>query len=215
MLSLQLDIKTRRIVIVGGGKVATRKAALLIAAGATDITAIATSFVESFPPSIHRITGTYVPSALAGASLVFAATDRPEVNDAVVRDAHAIGALVNRADVDDELPGDFTLPAKVDFGDIRITVSAGSAALSASIREKLIQHFDPRWAGLAAAMKTLRPWIVSQSHLTAEERATIFRELASDEAVEVSAGGVEMLVRWIRDRHEKLLVPSPGIPGEG
>jgi len=215
MLSLQLDIRTRRIVIVGGGKVATRKAALLIAAGATDITAIAPAFAEGFPPTIKRVGGAYTPSVLAGAALVFAATDRAEVNDAVVRDARAVGALVNRADADGDLPGDFTLPAKVDFGDIRVTVSAGSAALSAAIREKLIHGFDPHWASLAAAMKTLRPWVVGQSHLTAEERAAIFRELASDEALEVSAGGVEMLIGWIRDRHEKLLVPSAGIPGEG
>ena len=45
------------------------------------------------------------------AGLVFAATNVPAVNDAVVRDANARGVLVNRADASDELPGDFSTPA--------------------------------------------------------------------------------------------------------
>lgn len=210
MLSVQLDITARRIVIVGGGAVASRKAAAVLAAGARDVTAIAPAFAADFPPAVRRIDRLYDAALLAGASLVFAATDRQTVNDAVVRDARAIGALVNRADDNDALPGDFTLPAKADLGDIRVTVSAGSAALSAAIRDRLVEQFDPRWTALAAAMKTLRPWIVGQTQLTPAERTQIFRDLAGDAALHIGSD-IEALQRWIQDRYPRL-TGSPASP---
>ena len=208
MLSLQLDISALRIVIVGGGKVAARKVAALLSAGEADITVVAPRFAPDFPVSVKWIEDFYQPSHLTGAAIVFAATDSADVNAAVTRDAHAIGALVNRADVDDDadadVAGDFTLPAKADLGDVRLTISAGSPALASAIRAKIVAAWDPRWSALAAAMKTLRPWIVAKKDVSPEHRARIFRDLASDEAIVQTTGGVDALKTWITARHDAL-----------
>jgi siroheme synthase-like protein len=120
-------------VIVGGGRVGARKANGLIAAGATRIRCVSPRFADDFPMAVECIAEMYCERFLEGAALVFAATDRPEVNGAVVRDARRLGILVNRADGDDSNPGDFTVPAKLQDGPVTITASAGSAALSAEI----------------------------------------------------------------------------------
>ena len=107
---LLLDVTDRPIVIVGGGEVAVRKAEGLLAAGAKRVRVIAKKFHELMPREIEQIEEQYRPEHLKGAQLVFAATDDPAVNEAIVRDAHELGLLVCRADVD-EHAGDFTTPA--------------------------------------------------------------------------------------------------------
>src|SRR5690242_5848317 len=106
-----LDVTDRLVVIVGGGPVAARKAAGVLEAGATRVRCVAPAFDPAVPESVERVEETYEPRHLDGAGLVFAATDLPAVNDAVVRDARARGVLATRADSDEEDPGDFTVPA--------------------------------------------------------------------------------------------------------
>src|SRR6187431_597410 len=105
-----LDVSDRVIVIIGGGKVAARKAAGLLAAGATRVRAVAPSFDAEFPPSAQKVVGMYLPEHLEGAQLVFAATDDATVNETIVRDARARGILVNSADGE----GDFSVPALIN-----------------------------------------------------------------------------------------------------
>src|SRR5262245_42466510 len=100
-----LDVTDRLAVIVGGGGVAARKAAGLIEAGANRIRVVAPVFgPDPFDRRIERITATYRAEHLDGAKLVFAATNDPAVNDAVVRDAQSKGVLVCRANADDDSP---------------------------------------------------------------------------------------------------------------
>src|SRR6266480_2219507 len=97
---LLLELSDREIVIVGGGEVAVRKAIGLIDAGATRVCVIAPDVHERMPAQVQRLAETYRPEHLRSAGLVFAATDDPNVNDAIVRDARERGILVCRADAD-------------------------------------------------------------------------------------------------------------------
>src|SRR5581483_9931417 len=126
----------------------------------------------------------YQPQHLAGAKLVFAATDVPEVNSAVVQEARRIGALVCRADVDEDEAADFSTPAKVSVGRIIVTVSAGSPALSALVRTRLEERFDPRFAALADVLHELRPRIL-RSGASPSQRRQWLVALASDEAADI------------------------------
>lgn len=200
-----LDVTTRRIVIVGGGRVAARKARGLIDAGATQLVAIAPDFDVVFPLTVHRIRRAYHPDDLAAADLVFAATDRPEVNEQVVRDARARGVLVNRADADDDHPGDFVTPARLVEQNVIVSVSAASAALAAGIRDGLHARWDPRWTRMADAMQALRPWIREHASLSPAQRTAIFRLLAGDEAMDILANhGLPALRAWLVERHPEL-----------
>src|SRR5687768_9159451 len=102
-----LDVSDRLTVIVGGGQVAARKARGLVAAGARRVRLVAPELTGDLPEGIERVTESYQSDHLRGASIVFAATDDAAVNDAVVRDAHAMGAIVCRADASEEESGDF------------------------------------------------------------------------------------------------------------
>ena len=200
-----LDVTGRRVVIVGGGPVAARKAAGLLRAGATDVTAVAPAFAADFPASVKRVARAYDPADLDGADLVFAATGSADVNDAVVRDARARRAWADHAG--DAARGDFVTPARLDRGAVTVTVSAGSAALAVLIRDRLGERFDPAWARMAEVMSTLRPAVRDAAGLDEAGRRAVFRDLATDAACAVlGAGGVDGLMGWLRERHPTLPV---------
>jgi siroheme synthase-like protein len=195
---LLLDVTQRLVVIIGGGAVAARKAAGVQSAGGKRIRCVALEFHPRMSPQVERITQSYRPDHLNGAALVFAATDQPAVNDAVVRDCRARGILVNRADADEAEPGDFVTPAKFAEGAIMVTVSAGSPALSAAFRDSIAQSLDRRYIRMADAMQELRPMIRGTPGLSQARRAEIFRALAGGEALaELEAGGISALRSWL------------------
>ena len=155
-----LDISGKTILIVGGGGVAVRKAKGLLAAGAGCVRLVALQIDEQMADGVERIIGPYEPKHMDGASLVFAATDDPRINQQVVSDAKSRGIWANRADADEEATGDFALPAIHRRGDFVVAVSTGSSpALAAKVRDELARHVDPRWTKMAEAMRILRPKI--------------------------------------------------------
>ncbi len=218
-----LDLTRRLIVVIGGGAVALRKVQGLIASGASKIRIVSPVFHAEMPPAssvIERVADTYRPEHLEGASLVFAATDSGDVNDAIVRDSAKIGALVCRADVDEDHAGDFATPAMIRDGALLITVSSGgSPALSALIRDRLKNAIDPRWSMMADAMQQLRPTL--RKSLAPSRRKQAFRDLCSEDAFNaLSAGGIEQLLQWLRVKYPEFDKIHPGndkheeLPGE-
>ncbi len=203
---LMLDVSRLTAVIVGGGGVACRKSRGLIEAGCSTIRMIAPTFHDDVPPSVERVQARFEPHHLDGAHLLFAATDSPDVNDAVVREARRRNILVSRAESDDDLPGDFTTPALLRKGSVTITVSTGgSPALAALIRDQLAQRFDPRWRDMAEAMQTIRPALLGNASMSPERRREAFIDLATPAALDaLSAGGAEQLWRWLVERFPEL-----------
>jgi siroheme synthase-like protein len=198
-----LDVSDRLVVIIGGGAVAARKAATLVETGAARVRVVAPQFDPQMSTRVERIGESYQPRHLDGAQLVFAATDSPATNEQVVRDARSRGVLVNRADEGDP-SGDFITPARFQEGEVIVTVTAGSPALAVAIRDDLARRLDRRHAKMAHAMQALRP-LIRSGNLDPARRASVFRDLASDEALEtLAAGGVDELKRWIGTRHPDL-----------
>jgi precorrin-2 dehydrogenase / sirohydrochlorin ferrochelatase len=196
---LLLDVSDRLVVIIGGGAVAARKAQGVLAAGGRHVKCIAVQFHAEMPAAVERVVGAFEPEQLDGAGLVFAATNDPAVNDAVVYEAHRRGLLVNRADGDEENPGDFTTPALWRSDAMMITVSAaGNPALAAAVRDDLAEKIDLLHAQMAEAMKVLRPMVL-RSGIEIGRRREVLRALAGAEAMEVLGdGGVEGVVEWMK-----------------
>ena len=184
-----------------GGAVAARKARGVIKAGAKRVRMVAPAFDSAIPAIVERVQESYDPRHLEGAALVFAATDRADVNDAIVRDARARATLVARADSDEVEPGDFTTPAHFREGPVIVTVSAGSAALAASIRDDLAERFDPRWSVMADLMQTLRPLVLKTFASNAEKRAKVLRALATDQAIARADQGLPGVLAWLAERY--------------
>ena len=156
-----VGLEQRRTVVIGGGKVAARKAQALLAAGAS-ITAISPEFclefqslAESGAP-VEMVRRSYQPGDLQGAFLVIAATDDPSVNQAVWDEARERSCLINV--VDDPGRSNFILPAVVTRGELKIAITTGGAspALARRLREQLEVQIGPEYAGLAQLLAELR-----------------------------------------------------------
>src|SRR3954452_10734628 len=96
---INLDLKERVVVVVGGGRVAARKTLRLVAAGAR-VTLVAPRIHETLldlvaKGALRHVGRSYRPGDLAGALLVFAATDDPQVNLAVADEARKAKILVD------------------------------------------------------------------------------------------------------------------------
>lgn len=194
-----LDVAGRTIVIIGGGAVAARKARGLLAAGAGRVTVVAPEFHMNLPEGVQRIAATYDPSHLDGASLIFAATNQPAINDRVVADCRQRGIWVSRADADDDLKGDFVSPAYGRDGDVLVAVSTGgSPALSSAVRDELMRLLPDGWVQLAELTVKLRKAILQMDSLDAAGRSNVLRLLATDQARQVLlAGGEVALHKWL------------------
>jgi siroheme synthase-like protein len=198
-----LDVTERLVVIIGGGAVAVRKIKMLREAGATRVRVVAPHFHEQIPAEIERVQESYEPRHLDGSSLVYAATDSSAVNDQVVRDARTRGVLVNRLD-EGSPNGDFVTPAAWRQGEVVLAVSAGSAALSIAIRDDLAAQLDDRHVRMSQVMAEMRPKI-RDSGLGPQKRSAIFRDLATDDALDALAQrGERGLHAWLAARYPEL-----------
>ncbi|HLH18962.1 MAG TPA: bifunctional precorrin-2 dehydrogenase/sirohydrochlorin ferrochelatase [Bryobacteraceae bacterium] len=132
-----LDLKDRPVLVVGAGKVALRKTRGLLEAGAR-VTVVAPEWEPEFEDlPVRRIARRFRASDLAGAMLVFAATDDRLANHRVGVAAKGRGIFANIADSAEEC--DFVVPARVQRGPVQIAVSTGgeSPRLAAELRRKL------------------------------------------------------------------------------
>lgn len=124
---LFLDLTDRRILVVGGGKVATRRLPRLIDSGA-DILLVAPTITEKVRGyldngQVRWHSQRYEVSDLDGAMLVLACTDDLEVNSAVALDAQRRGIWCARAD--DATASAAWVPAAGTIDSVTVAVSAG------------------------------------------------------------------------------------------
>jgi uroporphyrin-III C-methyltransferase/precorrin-2 dehydrogenase/sirohydrochlorin ferrochelatase len=114
--------------------------------------------------------------------LVFAATDRREVNRQVFEDAEAAGVWVNVAD-DPELCS-FHLPARVQRGKLQLAVASGGDApfVVRRLRQLLEQRLGPEWGEWAEAAGRFRREVhgLELSAAEQEERFDRFFEQTID-----------------------------------
>lgn len=198
-----VGLESRRAVVIGGGRVAARKAQALLEAGAPT-RCISPEFCHEFRaledhPGLEMITRTYRPGDLAGAFIVIAATDDPQVNQAVWRDALQQGCLVNV--VDDPQHSNFILPAVVQRGELKVAVTTGGAspALARRLRERLEGLFGPEYAELARLLAELRPELQAR-FAPGEPRLRAALSLVDSDLLEIiRRDGFEAARRWALD----------------
>ena len=120
---LLLDLTGRRVLVVGGGEVATRRAAGLIAAGAL-VSVVAPHLTPELREIAHDVEArAFRADDVDGAWLVAACTDNSAVNAAVADAAAARRVFCIRADV---APGGTArTPAVARSGDVTVAVSGG------------------------------------------------------------------------------------------
>ena len=193
-----LNLAGRRALVVGGGRVALRKAQTLADAGAR-VRVVSPRFLAVFRKDkrLECVAEAYGARHMAGAILVVAATDDETANARVADDARARGALVNV--VDRPALCDFIVPAVLARGDLVIAVATGGAApsLARRLRERLEKNFiGPEYAAYLKVMREVRAR-VQKCGLPEKVRRRIFERLSEDDILAAARRGMKTLRRAV------------------
>jgi uroporphyrin-III C-methyltransferase/precorrin-2 dehydrogenase/sirohydrochlorin ferrochelatase len=137
---LGLRLEGRLAVVVGGGAVASRRIPALLDAGAQIllVSPKVTASLEDLAAAgrIRWAARNYSPGDCAGAWLVCACTDSPQVNAAVAAAAESQQTWCVRAD--DAGASAAWTPASGQAGDVRVGVLSGDPRRSAAIRDAVL-----------------------------------------------------------------------------
>jgi uroporphyrin-III C-methyltransferase/precorrin-2 dehydrogenase/sirohydrochlorin ferrochelatase len=174
-LPLFFDLAGRRVVVVGEGAVADRRADLVRSAGA----------------HVQRLAAPAVQAAdFRGAVAAFIATGDADRDAAAQRAAKSIGVPVNVAD----RPAlcDFILPAIVDRDEIVVAVSTGGASptLATVLRGRIEAALPERLGAVARLAATFRAQVNALIGEPARRRA-FFRRLVEGPAARLALAGDE------------------------
>jgi precorrin-2 dehydrogenase/sirohydrochlorin ferrochelatase len=187
MFPVMLNLRDRRVVVFGGGKVAERRVAKLLSAGAR-VKVVSKSFTRT----IKKLEGrnlTLIEAELSEASiaqhlrdalLVFAATDDAELNETIANLARREGKLVNRADG----VADFVVPASFEVGDVIIAVSTQgrSPAVAKIIKRRIKKAVTQEDILLVELQEFLREALKRRIPSQAE-RSRMLKAIAQDERI--------------------------------
>lgn len=158
LLPLYLDLSSKKVVILGGGKVAERKARLF--------SYYAQVFVisKAFTPQLMQMgmegalclvqtdLSEGFESFLQDAFIAIPATNDPSLNSSIEKRANELGILVNKVDG----VGDVVVPSIVRKGPLSLAISTKSPALTKYIRIKLDEEMTEEYEGMARILGQIR-----------------------------------------------------------
>jgi len=172
-----LELVNQRVVLIGGGIVAARKAQTLLDAGARLIV-----IAEEIDPvleaicrraNIKIIRGRYSKEYLAGALLAIAATNSPEVNRQIHKDCQQLQVLCNVVDAPEYC--DFFIPAVVNRGSLQIAISTEGwcPAYSGHLRKTLGKIFTAQHGEFLDELMKLRKQVITELSDPAQRKALL------------------------------------------
>jgi precorrin-2 dehydrogenase/sirohydrochlorin ferrochelatase len=182
---LFVNLQDKRCVVIGAGVVAEKRVQSLIRHGASvclvapDASQTLRELAET--GTIDWVCDHYNSSHLESAFLVVAATNSPEVNRTVVRDAGETQVLVTCAD--DPTLGNYITAGTVERGRLQIAVTSGgtSPTLTAVVKDRLAAQFGPEWVEWINLFQTLRADI--QSVQGEHKRKLLVHKILNDEHI--------------------------------
>jgi len=182
-----LELGDRRVVLIGGGAVATRKASDLLGAGARLVVVtdragdVLTNLCAKHGAELIR--ARYAKEYLGEAALVIAATNDQKVNRQVYADCQTLGILCNV--VDDPQHCDFFVPAVVKRGDLQIAIGTegNCPAYAGHLRKKLERMFTEQHGQFLAELECMRRRIIDVIPDPAD-RKVLLGHLVDDDSLE-------------------------------
>ena len=181
-----LEMQDRRVVLVGAGTVAFRKAQVLLEAGARLV--IVADHVNPAMELLCRenkqaelVKAPYSKEYLTGATLAIAATNNRELNKQIYHDCQNCDVLCNV--VDDPELCDFFAPAVLKRGDLQIAISTDGVcpAYAGHIRTKLEEMFTETHAQFLSELECLRVKVIKEMPDTVQ-RKVLMGKLADDDS---------------------------------
>ena len=163
MLPIILDLRGRKALVVGGGRIAYRKAKALANEGA-HVTVISPVFVDEFltMPNATLVQRTYETGDTEGFQLVITATGNHDVDQMIYNEGNARGTWVNSADDPDRCS--FYLAATHRDGNVIVAVSTEgkSPALASHLRNTIAAQLPNNLADIAIELDRQRSEIKDQ-----------------------------------------------------
>ncbi len=209
-MPLFVDVQKRRVVIVGGGRIAARKLAK-VPTGCRWIV-IAPVVAEAIRERMRTDAGhwearTFRPTDVQAGDLVIGAVDDSAVGREIAAAAAAVGAWYNDAsDVDG---GDVLLPASGGDGAVTWAVSTGGAA--PRLLKLLKDDWDRQYGMLGTVAADLAQWRTTVKALlpTQKLREQFWRRcLPEDTLARVRRGEWEQIKEEMEDAISRLRVKS-------
>ena len=163
MLPIILDLTGRKALVVGGGRIAYRKAKALADEGA-QVTVISPNFVDDFStmPNATLVQRTFEAGDTEGFQLVITATGNHAVDQLIYDEGNARGTWVNSADDPDRCS--FYLAAMHRDGNVIVAVSTEgkSPALASHLRNTIADQLPKNLADIAIELDRQRSEIKDQ-----------------------------------------------------
>ncbi|RTZ59509.1 MAG: uroporphyrinogen-III C-methyltransferase [Gammaproteobacteria bacterium] len=191
-LPLFLNIRNQPCLVIGGGDIAARKAALLLEAGAR-VTVVAPDLHADLKAALDQgrieyTEGSFEASQLNGRKLVIAATDDSEVNARVSAEAQRLNIPVNV--VDSPRLCSFIMPSIIDRSPVQIAVSTGgvSPVLARLIRATIEAAIPASYGKLAKLAADFRDQ-VKQSFSTVNDRRVFWENTLAGPVAELALSG--------------------------
>lgn len=184
---MMMNLHGKRVVVVGGGRVALRKTLSLLESGAKVtiispllIPEINVLLLENRIDWIEALFEDQILDRLPEIALIFGTTDNREVNLGIYKSASERGLPCNIADVPDLCT--FIVPAVISQGDLTIAVSTGGAspALARRIRENLEKQFGPEYGMMTKLMGELRKHVLNAG-ADSESNRKLFSDIVDSE----------------------------------
>jgi precorrin-2 dehydrogenase len=179
-----LDLHGKPVVVIGGGKVAERKALTLLTCGAR-ITVVSPALTKRLSclaqaGAIHHRNRRWRPSDLQEAFLVIATTNDRKDNAEIAGRVDTRSRLVNIAD--DPARCNVIAPSVIARGDLIIAVSTSgrSPALARRIRRELERSFGAEYARFLRLLGEVREQVQSRVPSMGRRRRILQRLAASD-----------------------------------
>ena len=217
---VNLDIKNRACLVIGGGRVGTRKVKTLVDCGAavtvvspevsTQLEKMAAAGLMALEKRAYRTTD------LHGKFLVIGATADEVLNRRIHADAENLNTLCNIADRPEIC--NFILPAIVNRGDLVLAVSTSgkSPAYAKKMRKDLEKQFGEEYEPFLRLMGAIRERLLREKHAP-EAHKPLFEKLITaglldliraDRTEQIDALLLEVLGKGYR-YHELLKKPGP------
>ena len=182
-----LNLSNRRVVLIGGGVVAARKAQAILATGAElvivaeAIDDVLIDFCQNV--KVELIKSAYSKGHLSGAAIAIAATNDHELNKQIYKDCQKLGILCNVVDVPQLC--DFFVPAVAKRGNLQIAISTEGdcPAYAKYLRKKLERIFTDKHGEFLAELKTIRELIIKTAS-DPDDRKALLKKLVDDKSFE-------------------------------
>lgn len=182
-----LRLKDKKCVIIGGGAVAARKLASLLASGAR-VSCVALDFtpelLDAAGTKAELIRASYDPAYVKDAFITVAATSDKNVNRKITQDAPFLVNNITEPDL-----SNFIVPSSFTRGSITVAVATGGMpAFTRLLKGLLLKAVTPELSEFNAFLYKTREELKAIPS-TSKERGAFWRSVLTEELLEEAAAG--------------------------